>query len=263
MVSLRRMMIGNSLRSSLDSFVSFLTQSFVCRRRPLFLFFYFFSFLFLDKKEESIHSTTTITMSEQQQKEKEQPTATEGTNATATNTHHVLHREMKHGPLMVCGCSTTFILFAVGLSSLVVASIEYANANNWDSAVNCGYNGRPPLLEWVFGTGIAYLIICCAYLNVSKAGDDAGSCAKCVVILSNTFLFAWMIVGAVSLWRDGKDCEQRNITLWRMGYSAVIISIVLVCCGGYTSYESTTVVQTTSTNTTSGGGGGGDVEDQK
>ena len=173
----------------------------------------------------------------------------------------VVHREIKHGPLQVCGCSTTFILFAVGLSCLVVSCLDIANATSWDAAVNCGYGGRPPLLEWVFGTGVAYLVICCAYANVARQGGDANSCSKCVVVLSNTFIFAWMIVGAVSLWRDAKDCEYLNVTLWRMGYSAVIISIVLVCCGGYTSYESMTVVQTTATGTT-GGGDGGDVEGQ-
>ena len=169
--------------------------------------------------------------------------------------------EIKHAPVRVCGCSTTFILFAVGLSCIVVASLEIVNAPNWDAAVNCGYDGRPPLLDWILGTGIAYLIIACAYGDVSRRGNSAGNCNKCVVILSNTFIFAWMIVGAVSLWRDGKDCEILNITVWRMGYAAVIISIILCCCGGYTSYESVVVVDTTTTEG-AGGGTGGDVENQ-
>jgi hypothetical protein len=164
-----------------------------------------------------------------------------------------------HGQLLVCGCSTTTILFAVGVSCLVVAAVQYADAGSWDAAVDCGFRGKPPLLEWVLGTGIAYLILCWAYAMVSKKGPRAGSCVQWIVMVSNTFLFAWMIVGAVSLWRDGTDCEQINLTLWRMGYSAVIISIVVVCCGGYTTYESMTIVP-------EGGTGdnhfGGDIENQ-
>ena len=179
---------------------------------------------------------------------------------TAQQTHEVHHTtEIKSVPRQVCGFSTTFILFAVGLSCIVVASLEIVNApGNWDSAVNCGYNGRPPLLDYILGTGIAYLVIACAYGDVARRGISARNCNKYVVILSNTFIFAWMIVGAVSLWRDGKDCEVLNKTVWRMGYAAVIISMILCCCGGYTSYESVVVVDTNG----EGGGGSGDVENQ-
>jgi hypothetical protein len=36
-----------------------------------------------------------------------------------------------------------------------------------------------------------------------------------------------MIVGAVSLWRDGVDCSTKNFRMWQMGLAAVILSIVL------------------------------------
>jgi hypothetical protein len=127
----------------------------------------------------------------------------------------------------VCGISTTFILFAVGASSLGIAIWSYVQ----QGGVNCGQDGKPPLLEWILGTGIAYLIIAIAYSRV-KQGEAKG-CAMFVVSASHMFIFAWMIVGAVSLWRDGTDCEQVNSIVWKMGISAVIISIILCMCGGY------------------------------
>ena len=191
------------------------------------------------------------TMAGQQQQQQLQP---------EQHVEHRVHRVLSHGPTEVCCFSTTFILFAVGLSCLVVSGLEYANASSLDEAVNCGFNGRPPLLQWVFGTGIAYLIIWFAYTinsNCSNCAVDAvGTFPKWVVSLSNTFLLSWSIVGGFSLWRHGRDCQQSNITLFRMGYSAVIISIILVCCGGYEIYEST-VIHTTTART------GGDVENQK
>lgn len=60
-----------------------------------------------------------------------------------------------------------------------------------------------------------------------------------VLASSGLFTFAWMIVGAVSLWRDGSDCMSLNFPLWQMGMAAVIISICLVVFGGATSRTQT------------------------
>jgi hypothetical protein len=53
-----------------------------------------------------------------------------------------------------------------------------------------------------------------------------------ILVLSGPFTFAWMIVGAVSLWRDGGTCVAQNFEVWQMGMGAVIISIVLVVSNG-------------------------------
>lgn len=37
-----------------------------------------------------------------------------------------------------------------------------------------------------------------------------------------------MIVGAVSLWRDGPDCLTLNYDIWAMGMADVICTIVFV-----------------------------------
>ncbi|KAG7344533.1 hypothetical protein IV203_022541 [Nitzschia inconspicua] len=129
----------------------------------------------------------------------------------------------------VCGISTTFILFAVGASCLGVAIWSYVQ----QGGINCGQNGKPPLLEWILGTGISYLIIACAYSRVKQGNNKTKGLGMFIVSSSHVFIFAWMIVGAVSLWRDGTDCEQVNSIVWKMGLSAVIISIILCLCGGY------------------------------
>ena len=130
----------------------------------------------------------------------------------------------------LCGISTTFILFAVGAAALAIAIIEIVG-KGWDNAVNCGFNGRPPLLEYILGTGIAYLIIACVSTRVSH-GRGRG-CAYMILSVSNLFIFSWAIVGAFSLWRDGTDCKALNLMVYRMGYAAVIISFFLCCCGGF------------------------------
>jgi hypothetical protein len=130
---------------------------------------------------------------------------------------------------LVCCFSTTFVLFAVGVSSLGVAIWCLVK----QGGVNCGENGKPPLLNWVLGTGISYLIIAVAYARIEKG--KARGCSFYIANVSQTFIFAWMIVGAVSLWRDGTDCETINNKLWKMGLSAVIISIVVWVFGVFVS----------------------------
>lgn len=44
---------------------------------------------------------------------------------------------------------------------------------------------------------------------------------------------AQMIVGAVSLWRDGADCIGLNYDIWAVGMADVIVTIVLVCTSWY------------------------------
>jgi hypothetical protein len=130
----------------------------------------------------------------------------------------------------LCGMSTTFILFAVAAASLAIALVEIVD-KGWDGAVGCGFNGKPPLLEYILGTGIAYLIIACASFRISHGKGEG--CSYMLLSLSNLFVFTWAIVGAFSLWQDGTNCKALNKMLYRMGYSAVIISFFLCCCGGF------------------------------
>lgn len=92
--------------------------------------------------------------------------------------------------------------------------------------------GYPPLRDWIFGTGIAYLIIgaCQSVFGLLILFTIIGAPIVAIVLLSSAgFTFAWMIVGAVSLWRDGYDCVNINFPLWQMGMAAVILSIIMCC----------------------------------
>ena len=112
---------------------------------------------------------------------------------------------------------------------------------------NCGLQGSPPLRDWVFGTGIAYTIIgtCCSVFGLLLLCSMIGVVFYLIIIISGgAFTFAWMIVGSVSLWRDGYvckketktvanifsryDCATLNYPVWAMGMAGVIISIVMV-----------------------------------
>lgn len=158
-----------------------------------------------------------------------------------------------------CSCSPRFIIVAVGAASLGVAIWSYMEQDG----VNCGENGKPPLLGWIFGTGISYLIIGMTYTSDSdghgtpssgshgtQSSGSGGHVTQSNVSgghdtqfskLSNLFIFAWTVVGGISLWRDGTDCKQVNSLVWKMGLSAVILSIIVsCCCGGFEFWYSNT-----------------------
>ena len=118
---------------------------------------------------------------------------------------------------------------AVGIACLVI-SLQHPT--------QCGVPGFPPLQTWVFATGIAYTIIGGVnslfgiLLLIPGVAVVAVIPVIVILICAGAFTFAWMIVGAVSLWRDGGDCMNLNFTIWQMGMAAVIISIVMVVFSG-------------------------------
>lgn len=104
--------------------------------------------------------------------------------------------------------------------------------------MSCGdINGHPPLPNWLYGTGIAYIII-----GVTQFAAPVLICSVVGIVpwliisaFTGVFTFAWAIVGAVSLWRDGLACGQlpQSKPFWIMGNVAVVASLVLVvfnCC---------------------------------
>jgi hypothetical protein len=98
--------------------------------------------------------------------------------------------------------------------------------------------GHPPLRDALFGTGIAYTIIgsVSILIGVLVLTDLMISTPAIIILLLGAlFMFPWMIVLSVSLWRDSYDCLDINFPLWQMGMAATIISIVLVCTSGYGS----------------------------
>ena len=102
----------------------------------------------------------------------------------------------------------------------------------------CGVGGSPPLRQWLQGTGISYIIVGAVWLvfgifALCSPEVLAVYLIFCIVVCF--FLFAWMIVGSVSLWRDGMDCRDLNYPIWAMGMAAVIISIVMCIVGWITS----------------------------
>jgi hypothetical protein len=131
----------------------------------------------------------------------------------------------------IVGLSTTTILLCISIASLVI-SVQDRTTN---PVPNCGVTGSPPLREYLLGTGISYLVISASFLIVSIKQN--ASIFSFILGVSNLFLFCWMIVGCVSLWRDGFDCQAINPAVWKMGMAAVICSIIVVCLGGYTNYR--------------------------
>lgn len=124
------------------------------------------------------------------------------------------------------------LFLAVGIASLIISQLH---------TTTCG-TGSPALWYWVFGTGIAYTIIgaCSGIFGIFALFTVVLAVPVLLICLSASgFTFAWMIVGAVSLWRDGGDCITSNFPLWQMGMAGVIISIVMVVCGVGASYNST------------------------
>ena len=128
---------------------------------------------------------------------------------------------------IILGSAALYV--ALGIACLVMHSLYPAT---------CGAAGSPPLPTWIFGTGISYTIIGASFglLGILMVCSVVLLIPWLVIIIfSGVFTFAWMIVGAVSLWRDGGDCVQLNFPIWQMGMAAVIISIVMVVCSGFSA----------------------------
>ena len=151
-------------------------------------------------------------------------------------------------------CFLTGLFYvAIGIACLVVVGPR--------RVVFCGQEGSPPLVHWVYATGISYTVIAGAFFFIwvlLRTGDNRDpktisfhpDCklpliafllflpffpqkvtlvpSALLIFLSLAFTVAWTIVGAVSLWRDGVDCGTQDFTLWQMGMAAVILSIILV-----------------------------------
>ena len=121
-----------------------------------------------------------------------------------------------------------FLCFMVYLAIGIVCIVFYNN-----NPTPCGIPGYPPLREWILGTGIAYCIIgfISGIFGIFLTSPDflliSRNLAATFFMWSAIFTFTWMIVGAVSLWRDGSNCITYNFPLWQMGIAAVIISMFL------------------------------------
>lgn len=131
------------------------------------------------------------------------------------------------GSLKIFGFGISSFFLALGIACLVIGM-----RNN----VDCGLDGEPPLRDWVFGTGIAYTVIggSLGIGGLVLTLTVIGVIPVIVVgILALPFTFAWTIVGAVSLWRDGADCQSGNYEIWAVAMATVIISFVLIIamCG--------------------------------
>ena len=138
------------------------------------------------------------------------------------------------------------IFLGLGIACIVVSS-KYPD-------VTCGTQGLPPLIKWVYGTGISYtaissiMIICLiivAILRKSKYGQHLETGYKINILLaipgslyiiSSLFMFSWVIVGSVSIWRDGQDCSS-YLPVWHVSMATIITQFVIygivalfICC---------------------------------
>ncbi len=121
----------------------------------------------------------------------------------------------------IIGWISVIVYLGIGIACCVI----YAQ----NGGTPCGLNGSPPLPKYVLGTGIAFLILACVsifaiILLLSIVGIPL---LFIVALCSSGFCFAWLIVGSVSLFRDGYDCQTLNYPIWAVAMAAVISSYVM------------------------------------
>ena len=145
-------------------------------------------------------------------------------NATNNNTNRSEH--LTFGSLAICGISTSFILLATGISCLVISILQIISNNNNNDGVDnnndsvdnnnnntntnnndgvddnnnsskpdCGSNGKPPLLNWVLGTGISFMIITVSF----KFSFLRCLALSCVALLFRfaSHSFVWLCVASI------------------------------------------------------------------
>eukprot|EP00918_Siedleckia_nematoides_P089550 GHVU01196835.1.p1 GENE.GHVU01196835.1~~GHVU01196835.1.p1 ORF type:complete len:153 (+),score=4.95 GHVU01196835.1:223-681(+) len=127
----------------------------------------------------------------------------------------------------IVSCIWAGIGFTLGIACLII-SVQDRDAN---PIPDCGMWGSPPLREYLLGSGCAYLILAVAYVIIAAVGDKVAWFGMIIGILANIFLFSWMVVGSVSLWRDGTNCQEINYPVWATGMATVITTIILVVFG--------------------------------
>merc|ERR1711991_126475 len=122
-----------------------------------------------------------------------------------------------------------------GIPSIIIAA---NNTQAGDPDVGCSRNGKPPLPTWHMVYGIVVLvtaaiqIVCIILINKAKI------LFILVTLVVGLFMFAWNIVGAVSLFRDSGECKDTNYSLWAMTLAVLIIQwigMLVNCCSGYST----------------------------
>ena len=133
---------------------------------------------------------------------------------------------MSAGPLLYLKCQILNLFFTLSPYPLICSDMAE------HSTPTCGVDGKPPLRDWIFGTGVSFITIAISFSCVGNKEDTSkvGFC-DLIAALSSIFLFCWAVVGAVSLGRDGKDCSVIDVALWRVGVAAVVFNWVVWGCG--------------------------------
>lgn len=130
------------------------------------------------------------------------------------------------------------VYLAVGIAALII-SLRYKD-------VSCGAGDASfnlTLQQWVFGTGIAYIIIgaCFSVFAGIMICTVIGIIPLILVwLFSGIFVLAWAIVGGISVWKYGGDCESGAYALWAMGMAAEIITLIMIfftCCSSKFSHS--------------------------
>lgn len=105
---------------------------------------------------------------------------------------------------------------AFGIAALVIAS-------QWLPAPPCALNSTfLTLSAWLLGFGVSGVVIGGATVFLVIAMDQLMTLFQIWTAISALFLFAWMIVGSVALWRDDWACQTAAYPLWAMSAAAVI-----------------------------------------
>ena len=126
------------------------------------------------------------------------------------------------------------VYLGLGLAAAVVVGLRYPRQ------LVCGFGGSPPLQRWLLGTAAAYTAVGALILLTVALLRCTVVPFLLVGLLNNAFTFAWLIVGSVSLWRDGGDCKVFT-DLYVLSTVCVALSFVLCflnCCGSALTRQS-------------------------
>ncbi len=129
----------------------------------------------------------------------------------------------------ICGISTIFMIFAIGISCLVISVVGFFD----EEAFECGRNGKPPLIIWIFGTGIAFTVISvrflltygqnycrASYLDYRSANISFPSSRFISMKTIPSAHFGGLGLERVVLWQNGYWASQTFLSLFGQSWAS-------------------------------------------
>jgi hypothetical protein len=122
------------------------------------------------------------------------------------------------------GFGGAVVFLALGIACIVMTAPSYKypiKVLGVDTGLTRPARGDPPICgadsflsvpDWLFGTGIAYLIIGASmsiFALILLCVPGGAILLMIIWIVSGFFVLAWGIIGGISLWKYGSDCIDK------------------------------------------------------